>query len=102
MGSLLASVATVVIAGLAFVGGGFAARPSGPEDPGLLSGGAGVFDVEGRHDRAAEFRAADRWERHDKVLRPLVAAMATSDGASYVCGGVASDVPLGRRFLVTP
>jgi lipid A 3-O-deacylase len=102
MGALLASVTTVVIAGLAFVGGGFAARPAGPEDPNLLSGSAGVFDVEGRRDRAAEFRAGYRWERHGRVLRPLVAAMITSDGSSYACGGVAYDLPLGHRLLVTP
>jgi lipid A 3-O-deacylase len=102
MGSLLASVATVVIAGLAFVGGGFAARPAGPEDPNLLSGSAGLFDVERRNDPAAEFRAGYRWERHGRALRPLVAAMVTSDGASYACGGVAYDLPLGRRLLITP
>jgi lipid A 3-O-deacylase len=102
MGSLLASVATVVIAGLAFVGGGFAARPAAPDDPGLLSGSAGVFDVAGRLDSAAEFRAGYRWERHGKVLRPLVAAMVTSDGSSFACGGIAYDLPLGRHFIFTP
>jgi lipid A 3-O-deacylase len=97
MGSLLASVATVVIAGLAFVGGGFVARPSGSGDPNLLSGSAGMFDVARRHDPAAEFRGAYRWEKHGRVLRPLVAGMVTSDGASY-----AYDLPLGRRLLLTP
>jgi lipid A 3-O-deacylase len=102
MGSLLASVAAVVIAGLAFVGGGFAARPAAPDDPNLFSGSAGVFDVAGRLDTAAEFRAGYRWEIHGKKLRPLVAAMATSDGSTYACGGIAYDLALGQRVLVTP
>jgi lipid A 3-O-deacylase len=103
VGTLLASVATVVIAGLAFVGGGFVARPSGPDDPGRVSASAGAFDVTGRNDESAlEVRLGYRWERSGKVLRPIVGAMATSDGAVYGCGGIAYDLPLGRRLVVTP
>lgn len=103
MGTLLASVATVVIAGLAFVGGGFVARPSGQDDRGRLSGSAGAFDVTGRSGESAlEIRLGYRWERSGKVLRPIVGAMATSDGAVYGCGGIAYDLPLGRRLVVTP
>jgi lipid A 3-O-deacylase len=103
VGTLLASVAAVVIAGLAFVGGGFVARPSGQDDPGRVSGGAGAFDVTGRNGESAlELRLGYRWERSGKVLRPIVGAMATSDGAVYGCAGIAYDLPLGRRFVVTP
>ncbi|MCI4355361.1 MAG: acyloxyacyl hydrolase [Vicinamibacteria bacterium] len=102
MGGILASVGVVVVAGLAFIGGGFAARPSAPDDPGLFSGSAGVFDVLNQNDPAAEFRVGYRWERRGRVLRPLVAAMVTSDGATYACGGVAYDLALGRRFVMTP
>ena len=103
MGTLLASVAAAVIAGLAFVGGGFAARPAGPDDPGRLSGAAGAFDVSGRNGESAlELRIGYRWERSGRVLRPIVGAMATSDGAVYGCGGIAYDLPLGRRLVVTP
>jgi lipid A 3-O-deacylase len=103
VGTLLASVATVVIAGLAFVGGGFVARPSGPDDPGRFSGSAGAFDATGRNDASAlELRIDYRWERSSRVLRPIVGAMATSDGAVYGCAGIAYDLPLGRRLVVTP
>ena len=103
MGTLLASVATVVIAGLAFVGGGFVARPSGPDEAGRVSGAAGLFDVNERSgDAALELRLGYRWERRGKVLRPIVAAMATSQGAFYACGGIAYDLPLGRRLVLTP
>ena len=68
-----------------------------------MSGSAGAFDATGRNDEAAlELRLGYRWERSHKVLRPIVGVMATSDGAVYGCGGIAYDLPLGRRLVVTP
>src|SRR5271165_2393846 len=88
---LLASSQAVIVIGAAFVGGAFLVPPSDHEDTDLRTASVGVFDIDRHQDRAAEFRLQYRFEHEGWRLRPLLAAMATSDRALFGCAGIAYD-----------
>lgn len=79
--------------------------PAGPAralDPGFLTFGGGVWDMNGDDSTGTvslEYQHDGRlfWE-----FKPIVGVMGTFDGAFYVYGGVAVDLFLGRRFVLTP
>lgn len=71
------------------------------DDPPFLAVGAGYFDV-GNNQEAAEFRVEYRGRKLLWAIKPVVGIMATSDAAVYGYGGLAMDVYLGRRWVVTP
>ena len=80
------------------------AAPSraGEDSPALLAIGVGYFDVLQSDDTAADFRLE---YRHGKGLwwfKPWAGVEATSDGTVFGLGGILLDIPLGRRFALTP
>lgn len=70
-------------------------------EPAFLIGGAGVagaFDGDTPGYFRIEARAAERlW-----VARPFVGLEASTGGASYLYAGLAGDIFLGRRLVLTP
>lgn len=71
-------------------------------DPAFLTFGAGSFDMNGGDTTATlsvEYTHDQRlfWE-----FKPMGGLMATLDGAFYVYGGLAVDIFLGQRFVLTP
>ncbi len=71
-------------------------------DPAFLTIGAGSFDING--DDTTGTLSVEY--THDKRLfwefKPMAGLMATFDGAFYLYGGLAVDVFIGRRFVLTP
>lgn len=71
-------------------------------DPAFLTIGAGSFDMNGDETTGA----VSVEYQHDKRLfwefKPMAGLMGTFDGSLYVYGGVAVDLFLGRRFVLTP
>ena len=71
-------------------------------DPAFLTFGAGSFDMNG-DDTTGTISLE---YTHDKRLfwefKPMGGLMATFDGAFYLYGGVAVDIFLGRRLVLTP
>lgn len=71
-------------------------------DPAFLTFGAGVFDMNGDDTTSTlslEYQHDGRlfWE-----FKPIAGLMGTFDGSFYVYGGVAIDMFLGRRWVLTP
>jgi hypothetical protein len=71
-------------------------------DPALLTVGIGSIDINGNDTTgtvSVEYTGGKRlfWE-----LKPMGGLMATFDSALYVYGGVAVDVFLGKRLVLTP
>src|SRR5687767_13756473 len=98
---VLASVQTVVVAGAAFVGG-VMLSPRATSEDGQILAAAGYYDVLNNHEHAEELRFGYRWNPEGWRIRPLIGAMATSDRSLSVYGGIAFDLPVGRRIVVTP
>ncbi|MCZ6609695.1 MAG: acyloxyacyl hydrolase, partial [Alphaproteobacteria bacterium] len=71
-------------------------------DPAFLTFGAGSFDMNGG-DTSATLSVE---YTHDKRLfwefKPMGGLMATLDGAFYLYGGLAVDIFLGQRLVLTP
>lgn len=76
--------------------------PSGKEDPKFLNFSAGWFDMNRQKDQAAEFRLEYHHDERFWIFKPFAGAMATSDRATYLYGGVKIDVYIGNRWVVTP
>lgn len=70
-------------------------------EPAFLTGGAGVagaFDGETPGYFRIEARAAEKlW-----VVRPFIGLEASHEGASYLYAGLAGDIFIGRRLVLTP
>jgi lipid A 3-O-deacylase len=70
-------------------------------DPAFLTFGAGSFDMNGDDTQtlSVEYTHGKRlfWE-----FKPMAGLMATFDGAFYVYGGLAVDIFLGQRLVLTP
>jgi len=71
-------------------------------DPAFLTLGAGSFDMNGDESTgtvSVEYTGGKRlfWE-----FKPMGGLMATFDGAFYLYGGVAVDIFLGKRLVLTP
>ncbi len=71
-------------------------------DPAFLTLGGGVWDMNGEESTGTismEYQDSGRlfWE-----FKPMVGVMGTFDGAFYAYAGVAVDLFLGRRFVLTP
>jgi len=71
-------------------------------DPAFVTFGGGIWDMNGDETTGT----ASVEYQHDKRLfwefKPMGGLMATFDGGFYVYGGVAIDIFLGRRFVLTP
>jgi hypothetical protein len=79
-----------------------AAGPAVAQDASYLTTSAGIFDVND-DKRAAEARMEWRSGTSYWHFKPLVGAMATTDGAFAAFGGVLIDIPLGSSgFILTP
>lgn len=89
--------------GMSLSGMGTLTTPALADDPAFLSIAAGSYDWNRQKDQGAEFRIE---YRHDKKLlglvKPFVAAAATSTDSYFVGAGVLMDVYLGNRLVVTP
>jgi hypothetical protein len=96
------SVAAVIVGGAAFIGGAFIAPPSGAYDVERPNASVGYFDVLRQRDPAVELGVGYRWERTGWAIRPLAAVSATSDRTILVSAGVAYDLPIGQRLVLTP
>lgn len=71
------------------------------DEPAFLRGGIGYYDINDNEDAAefnVEYISNSKWW----VFKPFIGAMATSDAAAYVYGGIRMDIFLGKRFVVTP
>ncbi len=69
--------------------------------PSHLMVGPGIFNVDKSHPRFM-YQIEYRWEPHCHHVRPLVAYFANTDQSFYLCGGVAYDIFIGKRFVATP
>ncbi len=71
-------------------------------DPAFVTFGGGIWDMNG--DESAGTASIEY--QHDKRLfwefKPMGGLMGTFDGGFYVYAGVAIDIFLGRRFVLTP
>jgi lipid A 3-O-deacylase len=71
-------------------------------DPAFVTFGGGVWDMNGDESTGT----ASVEYQHDKRLfwefKPMGGLMGTFDGGFYVYAGVAIDIFLGRRFVLTP
>jgi lipid A 3-O-deacylase len=86
---------------LAVVGAAPAAPREAPPRPrATLDVSAGAFEVAHPGERAAEVGVKYRGSGHFWLARPLVGAMATTDGAFHFFVGFSIDVPLGKGPLV--
>ncbi len=73
------------------------------EDPAVFAFGAGIFDVfQDEGYKAVNFNFEWRGETVVWRLKPLVGIGATTDGSFYGYAGVALDIPLGDRWVLTP
>ena len=71
------------------------------DDPPFVVLGAGLFEVFKSEDRAADFRFE---YRHSRLwfFKPWLGIEATSEGSTFLAGGVLFDIYFGRRIVVTP
>lgn len=70
-------------------------------EPAFLVGGvgaAGAFDEEQEAYFRLELRAAEKFY----FLRPFVGVEASAVGNTYLLAGLATDIFIGRRFVLTP
>jgi lipid A 3-O-deacylase len=71
------------------------------QNPDQLMVGAGVFNI-CKQRRNAQFQLEYRWDVDYHHVRPLLGFFATDKGGLYLCGGVAYDIYLGKRVVLTP
>jgi hypothetical protein len=71
-------------------------------DPSFLTIGGGTFDMNGDDPTGTISVEYTRGKRLFWEFKPMAGLMATFDGAFYVYGGVAVDIFLGRRLVLTP
>lgn len=76
------------------------------KDPGLLYLGAGLFNIV-RNTKSATFQLEYRpnlpiYRNHAIFIRPLIGAIATSQGSAYFYGGLAFDLFIAKEVVFTP
>lgn len=71
--------------------------PTGP----ALNMTLGYFDFDDNRE-AASGSLEYRFSPWFWTVRPVLGAMGTTDGAGFVYGGVAADIPVGNQIIVTP
>lgn len=71
------------------------------QGPDHLMIGPGIFDVDQDHPRFLA-QLEYRWDVNCHNIRPLTAFFITTDQNFFICGGVAYDIFLGKRFVLTP
>jgi lipid A 3-O-deacylase len=98
----LASIGTVLVGGAAFAAFALIAPRSTPFERDQLIASTGYADALRRREPAVGFGLGYRREIPSWSLRPFASAFVTSSGAFYGCLGVAYDLPLGRRLVLTP
>ncbi len=71
------------------------------DDPPFVSLSMGAFDFLQNDDKAVDFRVE---YRHSRIwfFKPWLGFEATSDGSTYLAGGVMFDIYFGRRIVLTP
>jgi hypothetical protein len=99
---VLASVQTVALGAVVFFSGAAYASKKPSEEPSFLQASAGYLDVDRRRYPAAEGMAGYRGRTHLFSLRFFGAALGTSKGSLFACAGIAYDLFLGDRVVVTP
>jgi hypothetical protein len=93
-----------ILAGAAIAAGllsGMAARCAAADQQDYFAFGAGVFDLFD-DETAGELRAEYRSDLRLWLIYPFLGAMVNTDGGLYGYGGLALDIPLGDRFILTP
>ena len=79
-----------------------APRPALADDPEFLTFGAGWFDYNRQKDQGGEFRLEYRSDYKLWHFKPFATAAVTSNGMTFIGGGILLDVFLGRRLVITP
>ncbi len=69
--------------------------------PSHLMVGPGLFDVDQDHPKLFG-QIEYRWEINYHHLRPLAAFFLTTDTNFFVCGGIAYDIFIGKKIVLTP
>jgi lipid A 3-O-deacylase len=67
----------------------------------LLSLEAGIYNVTGTHLRAL-YQIEYKWKPVVADLRPQVGLFVAENWATYIYGGIAYDLFLGKRVAITP
>ena len=71
-------------------------------DPAFLTIGAGSFDMNGDDTTGTVSLEYTHGKRLFWEFKPMAGLMATLEGSIYLYGGVAVDIFLGQRFVLTP
>ena len=72
------------------------------DDPDFLTIAAGWFDFNRQKDQGGEFRLEYRSDYKLWHFNPFATSAVTSNGMTFVGGGILLDVFLGRRIVITP
>jgi lipid A 3-O-deacylase len=78
-----------------------AAPSARADEPDLLAGGIGVYDVL-HNNTAAQARLEYRFGYRLFFLEPLVGALVTSDGTFYGYGGLRADLIIAQHYVIMP
>lgn len=74
---------------------------AGDNEPAFITGGAGLMDVS-ENDILGDFRIEYRSNKRFWIFKPVVGMEVVSDGSFYAHAGVASDIFLNDRLVLTP
>lgn len=73
-----------------------------PSSAKLLYVGLGIYDIiHDPHNALIQLEYRSFLPKY-RYLRPLIGAMATDKASLYVYGGIAGDIFLGEKFVLTP
>jgi hypothetical protein len=101
-GKVLPSVQTVALGAVLFFGGAAYASKKPSSEPAFVQASVGYFDIDRRRYDALEGMLGYRGRTHVFAVRFFGSVMGTSKGSLFACTGIAYDLFLGDRFVVTP